>query len=118
MAGGSDATLSSSDTISTSLASPSRPLLGNRPEFGKMRSERIDQLGALADQESASAVNGKRCLLLLSLDRHEPHRWPRHRLADRRSISRTILRTSYVGFHVRGRQQPNRMPTFISSRAQ
>jgi hypothetical protein len=47
-------------------------LLGNEPEFGKMRSERIDQLGALADQESASAVNGKRCLLLRILDRHEP----------------------------------------------
>jgi hypothetical protein len=36
-------------------------------------------------------------LLLLRLDRDEPHRWPRHRLTDRRRIIRIVLAAFEVG---------------------
>src|SRR5262249_31368446 len=48
-------------------------------------------------------------LLILALDRDEPHRRSRHRLADRRSIVRIILAALEVGLHVARRHQPRGM---------
>jgi hypothetical protein len=45
-------------------------------------------------------------LLLLRLDRDEPHRRPRHRLTDRRRIVRIVLAAFEIGLHVARRYQP------------
>jgi hypothetical protein len=42
-------------------------------ELRQMRPQGIDQAGALPHQQVAGAVDQQHRLLLLALDRHEPH---------------------------------------------
>jgi hypothetical protein len=52
-------------------------------ELGEMSPQRVDQLRLLADQRLAHPVDRQGALLLLGLDRHEPHAQPLHCFADR-----------------------------------
>ena len=54
--------------------------LRNEPELGKMSSERIGQLRAMADKKIPRAMQHQQGLLIGRLDRHEPHRWACHGL--------------------------------------
>ena len=67
----------------------------------------IDQLRALADQQVTRPVQHQRSLLLGALDRHEAHRRPRHRLADRGRIGSVVLAALDVGLHIARRHQPH-----------
>ena len=69
-----------------------RTALGRDPAIlGQMAADGVDQLGPLAHQKIARPEHQTAGLLLLALDRHEPHRRPLRRLADRLGIGRIVL---------------------------
>ncbi len=78
-------------------------------EFGQMPAYGVAQHRALTHQQLAGPVQHQGGLLLLRLDRNKPHRWPRHRLADRRRIVRIILAALEIGLHVARRHQLHRV---------
>jgi hypothetical protein len=55
-------------------------------------------------------TNWVRCLLLARLRAHEPHRRPRHRLANRLRVGRVGLATLYIGLHVSRWHQSHLVP--------
>ena len=61
-------------------------------ELRQQSAQRIDRLSALSDQQLARPVHDQNGLLLFRLDRHEPHRRPRHRLAGGGYYDRTLAR--------------------------
>ena len=69
----------------------------------------VAQHRALTHQQLSGPVQHQGGLLLRRLDRDKPHRWPRHRLADRCSIVRIILAALEVGLYVTRRHQPHRV---------
>jgi len=60
-------------------------------EFGQVSAQGIAQHRALTHQQLPGPVQHQDSLLLLRLDRDEPHRRPRDRLADRCRIIRIVL---------------------------
>jgi hypothetical protein len=71
--------------------------------------QRVDQHGALLDQHFAYFVNARRRLLRLGLDRDNAHRWPAHRLADRRGVRRVVLVAPDIGLRIGRWDQPHVM---------
>src|SRR6516165_4746402 len=76
-------------------------------EFGQVPAEGIAQHRTLAHQQLPGPVQHQGGLLLLGLDRDEPHRRPRDRLADRCRIIRVVLAAFEIGLHITWRDQPN-----------
>jgi hypothetical protein len=79
-------------------------------ELGEVPADRVDQLGALADEQVAHPVQHQRRLLRLALDRDEAHRRPCHRLADGRGVGGVVLAAPEVGLDVLRRHQPDLVP--------
>ena len=78
-------------------------------ELGHVGAQRIDQHGALPDQQVACTMQHQNRLLLRVLHRHEPHRRPTDSFTDSFSIGCIVLVALDVGFHIRRRHQPHRM---------
>src|ERR1700688_2525676 len=78
-------------------------------ELGKMRPDRIDHRGLLADEQMAGAVKHQAALLLRRLRRYETHVGSGDRLADSLGVSHVILLPFNIGLHVSRRHQPNGM---------
>src|SRR5450631_2705716 len=78
-------------------------------ELGKMRPDRIDHRGLLADEQMAGAVKHQAALLLRRLRRYETHVSSGDRLADSLCVSHVILLPFDIGLHVGRRHQPNGM---------
>jgi hypothetical protein len=70
-----------------------------------MSTQRIDQRRALPDRQLARPVQHQHALLFRALHRHEPHRRPRRRFADRRRIGRVVLLPAHIGLHISWRYQ-------------
>ena len=88
---------------------PADPLWSDDAQLGHVPTKRIHQHGPLAHQQVARPVQHQHRLLLGRLDRHEAHRRPRHRLADRLGVGRIRLAALDVGLHVGRRHQPDLM---------
>src|SRR6202000_776293 len=78
----------------------------------------IVQRGAPPDQLRAQPEQHQRRLLFLALDRHELHRWPAHRLAQRLGVAAIVLVALDVGLDVLRRHQLHLVTLLRSSRAQ
>src|SRR5471032_1648156 len=78
-------------------------------ELGKMRPDRIDHRGLLADEQMAGAMKHQAALLLRRLRRYEPHVGSGDRLANRFRVGHVVLLPLYIGLHVGRRHQPNGM---------
>ena len=78
-------------------------------ELGEVSAQRVDQLRLLGDQRLAHPVDRQGALLLLALDRDEPHARPLHRLADRFGIGPVVLLALHVRLDVLRRHQPHRV---------
>src|SRR5688572_36615 len=87
-----------------------RSLRLDHAELGEVPADGVDQLGPLADQQVAHAMQHEGRLLRLALHRDEAHRGPGHRLADRRGIGGVVLAPAEVGLDVLGGHQPHLMP--------
>jgi hypothetical protein len=79
-------------------------------KLGKMRADRIDDCGLLADEQMARAVEHQATLLLERLGRHEPHVCSSDRFANSLSICSIVLLPLDVGPHVGRRHQPHGVP--------
>src|SRR5262249_39826360 len=90
---------------SLTFASP----LCNEAEFGKVGSERIDQLRALADQKIPRSMQHQQGLLIGRLDRHEPHRWACHGLTDGGCVGSIVFRPFDIALDVARRHQTHGM---------
>ena len=88
---------------------PNAPHRRHDPELRHMRPRRVRQLRALAVEHQADTVKHHHALLFRSLHRHEPHRRPRHRLADRLRIGSVILAALHIRLHILRRHQSNIM---------
>src|SRR5690606_29974952 len=69
-------------------------------ELGKMRAQRVDDRGHLANVEVARAMQDEHRLLLWSLDRYEPHARPQHRLANGLGICCIVLLPLHERLHI------------------
>src|SRR5712672_3519272 len=78
-------------------------------ELGKVRSDRINHRGLLADEQMTGAVKHQAALLLGCLCWHEPHAGSSDRLANRFCVSHIVLLPFDVGLHVSRRHQSHRM---------
>jgi hypothetical protein len=78
-------------------------------ELGKVRSDRIDHRGLLADEQMAGTVKHQATLLLRRLCWHEPHVGSGNRLANRLCVSHVILLPFDVGLYVNRRHQSHGM---------
>ena len=76
------------------------PFGGREAELGRVTADRVDQLRAIGDQALARCHQHLRGLALRSLDGHEAHARPAHRLADRIGIVPIVLAAPYVWLHV------------------
>ena len=95
--------------LEQSSAVPLRPFAEMMPSSAMMPADRVRQHRALTHQKLPAPVQHQGGLLLFDLDRHKPHRWPRHRLADRRRIVRVVLAALEIGLHIARRHQPHRV---------
>ena len=85
--------------------------LGRRqPELSRMTADRIGKLGAIADQPVAHPGQHEGCLLPRALHRHEAHRQPAHRLAQRLGIGRVALAALDIWLHILRREHLHLMP--------
>ena len=82
-----------------------RPDAHHDAELGHQTTQGIDQHRALLHQHFTDLVNPRRRLLRFTLDLHEAHRWPAHRLADRRRIRRVVLVAPHIRLGVGRRNQ-------------
>ena len=89
------------------LFDPFAPLRSRYAEFGQMRPQGIDQLGALAHQQIACSMLHQPALLLGRFDHYKPHGWAPDRLADRLGVGGIVLVALDVGLHILRRHQPN-----------
>ncbi len=85
------------------------PSPGRDPEFGQVSTDRMQEHGALFDQESPGAVQHRGRLLLGRFDRHEAHGRARHGLADCFRIRGIVLLPLHVRFHIGRRHEPDLM---------
>ena len=67
-------------------------------ELGKVRSDRINHRGLLADEQMAGSVKHQAALLLRCLCWHEPHAGSGDGLANRLCVSHVILLPFTYGF--------------------
>ena len=109
---------SASAMISSKAPVPLRPSPTRCRVRPDARVWRVAQHRALTHQQLSGPVQQQGSLLLLRLDRNKPHRWPRHRLTDRRCIVRIILAALEIGLHVAWRHQLHRVARACSSRPQ
>ncbi len=69
-------------------------------ELGKVRPDRINHRGLLADEQMAGSVKHQAALLLGRLCWHEPHVGSGDRLANRLCVSCIVLLTLNVGLYI------------------
>jgi hypothetical protein len=74
-----------------------------------MTADRVDELGALANQPLALARQHQSRLLVRRFRRHEAHLRPACRLAQRRRIGRIVLAARHIGLGELWRDQPHRV---------
>jgi hypothetical protein len=86
-----------------------RALRQHHTELRQMRAQGVDQARALAHQQVARPVDQQQRLLLLALDRHEPHRGACHSLTDRRGIRHVVLLPPHVRLDIGRRHEPDLM---------
>ena len=79
---------------------PFAPDRRDNAELGKLRSDRINHCGLLADEQMASTVKHQAALLLGCLGWHEPHVGSGDRLANRFCVGHVILLPFDVGLDV------------------
>src|SRR5262249_24813289 len=77
--------------------------------LGKMRADRIDHRGLLANEQMAGAMEHQAALLLRGLGRDEPHVCSGDRFANGLSVCSIVLLPLDVGPHVGRRHQAHRM---------
>ena len=92
------------------LGRPVDALRSDDPELGAVAADGVDQHGPLAHQKLARPMQHQHALPLGTLDRHEPHGRPLHRLADRLGVGGVVLLAPDVGLHVGRRHQPHLVP--------
>src|SRR6185369_12095476 len=80
---------------------------GEDTELGKIRADRIDDGGLLADEQMARSMKHQTALLL---GRHETHVWPGDRFVNRLSVRGVVLLPLDVGLHIGRRHQAHGMP--------
>lgn len=90
-----------------------RTLRRHDPELGHVGPDRIARLGNLSDEEVARPAQNERRGVHFALHRDKPHRWSRHRLADRFGIGRISLAAFDVRLHVGRWHQPHLMAHFL-----
>ncbi|ODT73722.1 MAG: hypothetical protein ABS76_38575 [Pelagibacterium sp. SCN 64-44] len=79
-------------------------------QLSHMGAQRVDRLGSLTHEQRPRSEDHYRCLLLCSLDRHEPHRLSRHRFGNWLRIGGVGLAALDERLDVLGRQQSDVMP--------
>src|SRR6516165_9679493 len=77
-----------------------RPLRADHAELRRVPADRIAQHRALLGQQIAHLQEHQRRLLFTTLDRHEAHPRPAHRLADRFGVDHVVLAAFNVGLDV------------------
>jgi len=78
-------------------------------KLGKVRPDRINHRGLLADEQMTCAMKHHATLLLRRLGRHEPHVGSGDRLANSLSVGHVVLLPFDVGLHIRWRHQSHGM---------
>ena len=78
-------------------------------KLGKMRSDRIDNRGLLANKQMSGAMKRQAALLLRRLGLHESHVRSADSLADGLRVSSVVLLPLHVGLHIGWRHQPDRV---------
>jgi hypothetical protein len=91
---------------------PLEPLGDVDAKLGEQAADHVDQLCTLLDQQIARPVHRQRRLLLGRLHRHEPHRRPRHRFANRFRIGSVGLAALDIRLDVSRRHQAHLMAEF------
>src|SRR4051812_25574389 len=82
----------------------------DNPEFPKVSAQRIDQYGALPDQQVAYSMLRQGSLLARRLYRHETHARASDRFADGRSVRCIGLTAADIRLHIGWRDQANLVP--------
>ena len=90
-----------------------RPLRRDDAELREVSPQRVDRLRALANQQIARAEQHALRLLLPRLYRHETHRRPRGRLADRLGVGGVVLLPLHERLHVDRRDQLHLMTELL-----
>src|SRR5215217_3212935 len=91
------------------LGGMDRPFGGDHPELGQVTAERVDGLGALANQQVSRAKHNGCGLRLLTFHSHEAHGGALSGLADRLRIGHVILLPLDERLHVRRRDEADRV---------
>src|SRR5262249_5248207 len=86
-----------------------KPLARHQPELRRIAANGVAPLRAPAPHLLAHPCQHQRRLLRLCLHRHETHRRPAHRLADRLGVDLVVLAPLDVGLHILRRQQHHLM---------
>ncbi len=76
----------------------------------QVTAQSVHELGALMHEQVPGPEHHAASLLLGALHRHEAHRRPLGRLADRLGVGRIVLLPLHEGLHVGRRDQPDRVP--------
>ena len=87
----------------------SRPFGHHQPVLGKLATDGIDVLGALAHQQVAGAEHGRAGLGIRTLHGHKAHGRPLRRLADGLRVRGIVLVPLHIEFDVSWLDQPNVM---------
>src|SRR3954452_7940692 len=94
---------------SDELGRMDRPFGGDHPELGQVAPERVDGLGALANQQVAGAEHDGCGLLVRALEGYKAHGGTLSGLADRFGIRHVVLLSLDERLHVRRRDQLHRV---------
>src|ERR1700738_3676435 len=86
---------------------PFKALRCHDPTLAQRSSQRVRRHPALAHQQRPGAVYCQRRLLRHALHRHEPHRRPADRLADRLGIPAVVLVALHIRLPIGRRHQPH-----------
>ena len=79
-------------------------------KLGKMRADRVDHCGLLANEQMARAMEQQAALLFDRLGRDELHVCSADRFANGLSVCSIVLLPLDVGLHIGRRHQAHRMP--------
>jgi hypothetical protein len=88
---------------------PGEPLLSPQSSQIHIPAQRVDDPGALPNEEITSSEYRHAGLLLLALYHHVPHVRTLRRLANCLRINRVVLLPLYKGLDIRRRNQPDRV---------